>query len=172
MGSEKALTLPWRERRRGGEREKPGERQKDERAEGRRIRRKDERSGAHSSTTLHYVRYFPEDSLGSGNREDVSVRGEGESAGDARRWPNKYLTKSSGKLIPSLGRLLRGIPSAAAPSTSERRARTSPCRSIPRFSSCDFATGSAQGAGNHAPTRNVERRALKILERYRNSGFP
>lgn len=102
----------------------------------------------------------------------MSVRGEGESAGDARRWPNKYLTKSSGKLIPSLGRLLRGIPSAAAPSTSERRARTSPCRSIPRFSSCDFATGSAQGAGNHAPTRNGERRALKILERYRNSGFP
>lgn len=101
----------------------------------------------------------------------MSVRGEG--AGDARRWPNKYLTKSPGKLIPSLGRLLRGIPSAAAPSTSERRARTSPCRSILRFSSCDFATGSVQGARESRPgVRNRESRALKILERYRNPGFP
>lgn len=31
--------------------------------------------------------------------------------------PNKYLTKSSGKLIPSFGRFLRGAPSTAAPST-------------------------------------------------------
>lgn len=41
---------------------------------------------------LHYVGHFPEDSPRSENREDV---GEGEA--------NKYLTKSSGKLIPFLG---------------------------------------------------------------------
>lgn len=66
------------------------------------------REEAHSSTTLHYVRHFPEDSLGSENREDVGKRqGEVRRSGSARGRPNKYLTKSSGKLIPSLGRLLR-----------------------------------------------------------------
>lgn len=29
---------------------------------------------AHSSTMLHYVRHFPEDSLGNENREDVGKR--------------------------------------------------------------------------------------------------
>lgn len=87
----------------------------------------------------------------------MSVRGEGEGARDARRWPNKYLTKSSGKLIPSLGRLLRGIPSAAAPSTNERRARTSVPRSIPRFSSCDFVTGSRCRVQEITPRRKTVR---------------
>lgn len=93
---------------------KPEKRQKDK---GRRIRGWEGR--AHSLTMLHYVRHFPEDSLGSENREDVGKRwGVG-----ARGRPNKYLTKSSGKLIPSFGRLLRGAPSTAA---RRRRARTDP----------------------------------------------
>lgn len=44
--------------------------EEDERVEG--VRR--EGGEAHSSTTLHYVRHFPEDSLGSENREDVGKR--------------------------------------------------------------------------------------------------
>lgn len=102
----------------------------------------------------------------------MSVRGEGGSAGDARRWPNKYLTKSSGKLIPSLGRLLRGHTFSRS-AIDERTTR--PNESVPFYSAiflvrfCDWI--GAQDAGNHAPARNGERRALKILERYRNSGF-
>jgi len=120
---------------------------------------------AHSSTTLHYVRHFREDSLGSENREDVGKGRCGEVHGDARGRPNKYLTKSSGKLIPSLGRLLRDAPSVAAPST-KRRARASRrtarfryfARAIPRC-------GSAE-CWNHAPTKRW--RAWKILKRYWN----
>lgn len=52
----------------------------------------------------------------------MSVRDEG-GGGGARGRPNKYLTKSSGKLIPSFGRLLRGAPSTAA---RRRRARADP----------------------------------------------
>lgn len=94
----------------------------------------------------------------------MSVRGEGEGARDARRWPNKYLTKSSGKLIPSFGRLLRGIPSATAPSTNER-----PCLDASFYSAiflvrfCDRIE--VQDAGNHAAAKNGERRTLKILRR-------
>lgn len=103
----------------------------------------------------------------------MSVRGEEESAGEARRWPNKYLTKSSGKLIPSLGRLLRGQTFSRS-AIDERTTR--PNEPVPFYSAifpvrfCDWIQ--TQGAGNHAPTRSGERRALKILERYRNPGFP
>lgn len=91
-----------------------------------------EEEEAHSSTTLHYVRHFPEDSLGSENREDVGerwgkVRRGGGVRGCAGR-PNKYLAKSSGKLIPSLGRLLlrRDGKRGGGPTFKRRRrARTS-----------------------------------------------
>lgn len=54
--------------------------------------RKDEDKGAqgvgrsaHSSTTLHYVRHFPEDSLGSENREDVGKRWDEAGRGGGGR---------------------------------------------------------------------------------------
>lgn len=82
----------------------------------------------------------------------MSVRGKGD--GGARGRPNKYLTKSSGKLIPSLGRLLRCPTfSRSAVDDAPERVDGTRYRSSPRFSSCDFASGIGEAPGNHVPPK-------------------
>lgn len=95
---------------------------------------------AHSSTTLHYVRHFPEDSLGSENREDVGkgrcggvrggVRGEGQI--------NTWLNRPENSFHPS-GVSYGAAPSVGAPSTSDAPERVGTVL-FRYFRSCDFAS--------------------------------
>lgn len=113
---------------------------------------------------LHYVRHFPEDSLGSENREDVGKRWGGSGLrGCARGRANKYLTKSSGKLIPSFGRLLRGAPSSAAPSTRSSG-------SVLLYSAI-FLVRFRVRIGEESRPDGTVWRASKILEYYQQPGI-
>lgn len=116
MTREKVLTLPWRERQRG---------KREERTTGGWVcGGKEEKRGKKRIARRRYIMSGISRKIVSGARTaKMSVRGEGENAGDVRRWPNKYLTKSSGKLIPSLGRLLRGAYLQPQP---HRRANDAP----------------------------------------------
>lgn len=122
----------------------------------------DKREGR-SSTMLHYVRHFPEDSLGNENREDVGKRWGGGGAGTRGGAPNKYLTKSSGKLIPSFG-VSYGEHLQPQPAVDAlERIR----RSISQFSSCDFASGSV----GITTRRNPVTRAENTGTYYQSPGF-
>jgi len=139
--------------------------------------------GAHSSTTLHYVKHFPEDSPRSENREDVGKsRGwrwrwvprweRGKEGGREAEKPNKYLTKSSGKLIPSLGRLLRRrAPSAASSDESTRSSeRHGAGFYSPRFSSCDFRERIGDGGGSARESRTEHSRRRGTVTSVENGG--
>lgn len=102
----------------------------------------------------------------------MSVRDEGVARGEgARGRPNKYLTKSSGKLIPSFGRLLRGATAGGlqpqpAVDALERIRRTVPFRDFPRAISRTDREESrphAENTGNVLPEPSLQR--LSIISR-------
>lgn len=94
-----------------------------------------EREGAHSSTTLHYVRHFPEDSLGSENREDVGKKW-GRRARETRGGGqiNTWLNRPENSFHPSgvsYGAYLQPQPHRRANDAPER-ARAVLFRDFPR----------------------------------------
>jgi hypothetical protein len=112
----------------------------------------------------------------------MSVRAVGGDGGSGTGWegrreaekPNKYLTKSSGKLIPSLGRLLRGrAPSAASSDESTRSSeRHGAGFYSPRFSSCDFREriGDGDGDGSARESRTEHSRRRETMTSVENGG--
>jgi len=102
---------------------------------------------------------------------EVSGRG-GREVGRKAEKPNKYLTKSSGKLIPSLGRLLRGrAPSAASSDESTRSSeRHGAGFYSPRFSSCDFRERIGDGDGSARESRTEHSRRRETVTSVENGG--